>query len=56
VPARQRQLGIDIDKFSVNGGAIPLGHPFGMTGARIATTLINALQSRDKLPIPRSDP
>ena len=44
----QRELGIDIDKLNVNGGAIALGHPFGMTGARIATTLINALQSRDK--------
>jgi len=48
VLACQRQLGIDIDKLNVNGGAIALGHPFGMTGARIATTLINALQSRDK--------
>jgi acetyl-CoA C-acetyltransferase len=48
VLASQRQLGIDVDKLNVNGGAIALGHPFGMTGARIATTLINALQSRDK--------
>ena len=31
-----------------NGGAIALGHPFGMTGARIATTLINSLQFHDK--------
>jgi acetyl-CoA C-acetyltransferase len=40
-------LGIDTDKLNVHGGAIALGHPFGMTGARIATTLINGLQSRD---------
>jgi acetyl-CoA C-acetyltransferase len=40
-------LGIDLDKLNVHGGAIALGHPFGMTGARIATTLLNGLQSRD---------
>jgi acetyl-CoA C-acetyltransferase len=40
-------LGIPHDKLNVHGGAIALGHPFGMTGARIATTLINGLQSRD---------
>jgi acetyl-CoA C-acetyltransferase len=43
-----RELGIDIDKLNVNGGAIAVGHPFGMTGARIATTLINSLQYHDK--------
>lgn len=43
-----RELGIDEDKLNVSGGAIALGHPFGMTGARIATTLINNLQSHDK--------
>ena len=43
-----RDLGIDEDKLNVHGGAIALGHPFGMTGARIATTLINALRARDK--------
>jgi acetyl-CoA C-acetyltransferase len=32
----------------VHGGAIPLGHPFGMTGAPITTTLINALRAKDK--------
>ena len=32
-------LGIDLDKLNVNGGAIAVGHPFGMTGARITTTL-----------------
>jgi acetyl-CoA C-acetyltransferase len=41
-------LGIDIDKLNVNGGAIAVGHPFGMTGARISTTLINSLQFHDK--------
>jgi acetyl-CoA C-acetyltransferase len=43
-----RDLGIDIDKLNVNGGAIAVGHPFGMTGARIATTLIHSLQHHDK--------
>ena len=38
-----RALGIDHDKLNVHGGAIALGHPFGMTGARIMTTLLNAL-------------
>jgi acetyl-CoA C-acetyltransferase len=40
-----KQLGIDPDKLNVNGGAIALGHPFGMTGARIMTTLIHGLQT-----------
>ena len=40
-------LGMDLDKLNVNGGAIALGHPFGSTGTRIMTTLINGLQSRD---------
>jgi acetyl-CoA C-acetyltransferase len=44
----QRELGIDMDKLNVNGGAIAVGHPFGMTGARITTTLINSLQFHDK--------
>ncbi len=43
-----RDLNIDIDKLNVNGGAIAVGHPFGMTGARITGTLINGLQTRDK--------
>jgi acetyl-CoA C-acetyltransferase len=43
-----RELGIDLSKLNVNGGAIAVGHPFGMTGARIATTLINSLQFHDK--------
>ncbi|HEX5565333.1 MAG TPA: acetyl-CoA C-acetyltransferase [Streptomyces sp.] len=43
-----RDLGIDLDKLNVNGGAIAVGHPFGMTGARITATLINSLQWHDK--------
>jgi acetyl-CoA C-acetyltransferase len=43
-----RDLNIDIDKLNVHGGAIAVGHPFGMTGARITGTLINGLQTRDK--------
>ncbi len=41
-------LGISMDKLNVHGGGIALGHPFGMTGARIMTTLINGLQFEDK--------
>jgi acetyl-CoA C-acetyltransferase len=41
-------LGIHLDKLNVHGGAIALGHPFGMTGARITTTLLNGLQTADK--------
>ena len=41
-------LGIDIGKLNVNGGAIAVGHPFGMTGARITSTLLNSLQFHDK--------
>ena len=47
IPSYQ-QLGIEEDKLNVNGGAIALGHPFGMTGARITTTLINSLRHWDK--------
>ena len=43
-----RDLGIDIEKLNVHGGAIAVGHPFGMTGARITGTLINGLDFRDK--------
>jgi len=44
-----KHLGIDIDKqLNVHGGAIALGHPFGMTGSRIMATLINGLQWEDK--------
>ncbi|TWP48642.1 acetyl-CoA C-acetyltransferase [Lentzea tibetensis] len=47
IPSYQ-DLGIDLDKLNVNGGAIAVGHPFGMTGARITNTLINSLQFHDK--------
>jgi len=47
VPCKQ-ELGIDDDKLNPFGGAIALGHPFGMTGARIMTTLLNDLESLDK--------
>ncbi|WP_411285069.1 acetyl-CoA C-acetyltransferase [Lapillicoccus sp.] len=40
-------LGMDFDKLNVNGGAIALGHPFGSTGARITTTLLNGLRAHD---------
>jgi acetyl-CoA C-acetyltransferase len=46
LPCRD-EIGIDPDKLNVNGGAIALGHPFGMTGARIMTTLLNNLDSLD---------
>ena len=47
VVASAKELGIDPDKLNVNGGAIALGHPFGMTGARMTTTLLNGLRERD---------
>ncbi|WP_336207981.1 acetyl-CoA C-acetyltransferase [Nonomuraea sp. LPB2021202275-12-8] len=47
IPSYQ-DLGIDLDRLNVNGGAIAVGHPFGMTGARITSTLINSLQHHDK--------
>ncbi|MBX7160159.1 MAG: acetyl-CoA C-acetyltransferase [Acidimicrobiia bacterium] len=42
-----RHLGLEGDRLNVNGGAIALGHPFGMTGARIMTTLLHTLADRD---------
>jgi acetyl-CoA C-acetyltransferase len=48
VLASARELGIDEDRLNVSGGAIALGHPFGMTGARITATLLNNLQTYDK--------
>ncbi|GEA87437.1 acetyl-CoA C-acetyltransferase [Cellulomonas cellasea] len=42
-----RQLGVDLDRLNVHGGAIAVGHPFGMTGARITSTLLHGLQERD---------
>ncbi|MDR7302703.1 acetyl-CoA C-acetyltransferase [Haloactinomyces albus] len=47
IPSYQ-ELGIPLERLNVNGGAIAVGHPFGMTGARITTTLINSLQFHDK--------
>jgi acetyl-CoA C-acetyltransferase len=47
IPSYQ-QLGVPPEKLNVNGGAIAVGHPFGMTGARITGTLINSLQWHDK--------
>jgi acetyl-CoA C-acetyltransferase len=47
VPSYQ-DLGIDIDRLNINGGAIAVGHPFGMTGARLQNTMINSLQTHDK--------
>jgi acetyl-CoA C-acetyltransferase len=41
------ELGIDFDKLNPFGGAIAVGHPFGMTGARITGTLLNGLRDRD---------
>jgi len=43
-----KDLGIPLEKLNVNGGAIAVGHPFGMTGARITGTLVNSLQWHDK--------
>src|SRR5580704_3100773 len=48
VIASAEKLGIPWDKLNVKGGAIALGHPFGMTGARIMTTLLNALEDEGK--------
>ena len=42
-----RDLGVGWDRLNVNGGAIALGHPFGMTGVRIMATLLNGLRTRD---------
>ena len=42
------QCSIPLDKLNPHGGAIALGHPFGMTGARIMTTLLNGLETDDR--------
>jgi acetyl-CoA C-acetyltransferase len=42
-----RQIGVEWDRLNVHGGSIALGHPFGMTGARITATLLNGLQAKD---------
>ncbi|GAA2331723.1 acetyl-CoA C-acetyltransferase [Saccharopolyspora halophila] len=47
IPSYQ-ELGLPLEKLNVNGGAIAVGHPFGMTGARITNTLLNSLQYHDK--------
>ena len=47
VIASARAMGLDEDRLNIHGGAIALGHPFGSTGARIMTTLINAMQRHD---------
>lgn len=47
VPSYQ-DLGLPLDKVNINGGAIAVGHPFGMTGARLQNTLINSMQWHDK--------
>ncbi len=47
VPSYQ-DLGIDLDRLNVNGGAIAVGHPFGMTGARMQATMLNSLDFHDK--------
>jgi len=47
VPSYQ-DLGIDLDRLNVNGGAIAVGHPFGMTGARLTSTMLNSLDWHDK--------
>ena len=43
-----KDLNIPLEKLNVMGGAIAVGHPFGMTGARITGTLLNALDWHDK--------
>jgi acetyl-CoA C-acetyltransferase len=47
VPSYQ-ELGIDLDRLNVNGGSIAVGHPFGMTGARLQNTMLNSLSWHDK--------
>lgn len=47
VVASALELGIDPDKLNIHGGAIALGHPFGMTGVRMSTTLLNGLTATD---------
>lgn len=42
-----KELGVDLERLNVHGGAIAVGHPFGMTGARITTTLLHALEEQD---------
>jgi acetyl-CoA acetyltransferase len=48
VLAWQRELEPDMDRVNVNGGAMALGHPLGLTGARLLTTLLHELERADK--------
>jgi acetyl-CoA acetyltransferase family protein len=48
IVAWQRELGADLDRVNVNGGAIALGHPVGATGARLITSLLHELERSDK--------
>jgi acetyl-CoA acetyltransferase family protein len=48
VAAWEKELGPDMDRVNVNGGAIALGHPLGSTGARLITTLVHELERSDK--------
>jgi 3-oxoadipyl-CoA thiolase len=45
--ASVRELGVDVDRVNVNGGAIALGHPLGCSGARILTTLLYEMERRE---------
>ena len=47
-PAKVDDLDLDEDKINISGGAIALGDPFGMTGARITNALLNNLREQDK--------
>jgi acetyl-CoA acyltransferase len=47
VLAWAREIGADLGRVNVNGGAIALGHPLGASGARLTATLLNALEQRD---------
>jgi acetyl-CoA acyltransferase len=44
----KRDIGADMDKVNIHGGAIALGHPLGASGARLMTTLLHALETHDK--------
>ena len=45
VLANVKEMGLDIDKVNVDGGAVSIGHPFGMSGARIVTHLVHRLKA-----------
>ena len=45
--ASMREIGVNVDKVNVNGGACAIGHPIGASGARIIVTLVHALRARD---------